>query len=110
MSKRNKKNLTGGQSLCEVYNILTKEFGRFSTEPHKGSVPLWAGKMIQLSKKGEAPFAIIVPEEFDYPEEFTPITGAYEEFIKWAQDVNTSNDWYKYEEADKIFPSLFKKW
>jgi hypothetical protein len=27
-------------SLCEVYNILTKEFGRFSTEPHKGSVPL----------------------------------------------------------------------
>ncbi len=68
------------------------------------------GKMIQLSKKGEAPFAIIVPEEFDYPEEFTPITGAYEEFIKWAQDVNTSNDWYKYEEADKIFPSLFKKW
>lgn len=68
------------------------------------------GKMIQLSKKGEAPFAIIVPEEFDYPEEFTPITGAYEEFIKWAQDVNSSNDWYKYEEADKIFPSLFKKW
>ncbi len=40
MTKRNKKNLTGGQSLCEVYNILTKEFGRFSTEPHKGSVPL----------------------------------------------------------------------
>ena len=68
------------------------------------------GKMIQLSKKGEAPFAIIVPEEFDYPEEFTPITGAYEDFIKWAQDVNTSNNWYKYEEADKIFPSLFKKW
>ena len=68
------------------------------------------GKMIKVSKKGEAPFAIIVPEEFDYPEEFTPITGAYEEFIKWAQEVNTSNDWYKYEEADKIFPSLFKKW
>ncbi len=68
------------------------------------------GKMIQLSKKGEAPFAIIVPEEFDYPEEFTPITGAYEDFIKWAQDVNSSKDWYKYEEADKIFPSLFKNW
>ena len=68
------------------------------------------GKMIKVSKKGEAPFAIIVPKEFDYPEEFTPITGAYEEFIKWAQDVNSSNDWYKYEEADKIFPSLFKKW
>ena len=68
------------------------------------------GKMIKLSQKGEAPFAIIVPEEFDYPEEYTPITGAYADFIKWAQDVNTSNDWYKYEEADKIFPSLFKKW
>ncbi|MBP3849799.1 MAG: DUF4842 domain-containing protein [Prevotella sp.] len=68
------------------------------------------GKMIKVSKKGEAPFAIIVPEEFDYPQEFTPITGAYADFLKWAQDVNTSNNWYKFEEADKIFPSLFKKW
>jgi len=69
-----------------------------------------SGKIIKIAQKGEAPFAIIVPEEFDYPQEFTPITGAYADFLKWAQDINTSNDWYKYEEADKIFPSLFKKW
>jgi hypothetical protein len=68
------------------------------------------GKMVKIAQKGEAPFAIIVPEEFDYPQEFTPITGAYSEFLKWAQDVNSSNNWYKFEDADKIFPSLFKKW
>jgi hypothetical protein len=68
------------------------------------------GKLIQVAKKGEAPFAIIIPQEFDYPMETQPITRAYEEFINWAQNVNTSNDWYLFEEADKIFPSLFKKW
>ena len=68
------------------------------------------GKIIQVSKKGEAPFAIIVPQEFDYPMERQSITGAYAAFIKWAQDVNTSGNWYQFETADKIFPSLFKDW
>lgn len=68
------------------------------------------GKIIQVSKKGEAPFAIIVPQEFDYPMEKQSVTGAYEQFINWAQDVNTSGNWYLFEDADKIFPSLFKKW
>jgi len=68
------------------------------------------GRTIRLSQKGEPPFAIIVPEDFQYPQEQAPITGAYKEFIDWAQNVNNSNDWYRFEEADKIFPSLFNKW
>lgn len=68
------------------------------------------GKIIQIAKKGEAPFAIIVPQEFDYPKERQSITGAYADFVNWAQDVNSSGNWYLFEDADKIFPSIFKKW
>ncbi len=68
------------------------------------------GKYIRLSQAGEPPFAIIVPEDFQYPMEQTSITGAYKSFIDWAQDVNNSGNWYRFEEASKTFPSLFKKW
>ena len=68
------------------------------------------GKTIRFSQTGEPPFAIIVPEDFDYPMEGQPITQAYKNFIDWAHDVNMSGDWYRFEEAGKIFPSLFKKW
>ena len=68
------------------------------------------GKIIQVPKKGEAPFAIIVPQEFDYPMEAQSITGAYEEFVNWAQDATASCNWYQFEKADKIFPSIYKKW
>lgn len=68
------------------------------------------GVIIGMAQKGQPPYAVIVPEDFQYPMEKTSITGAYKQFIEWAQDVNASADWYRYEEADKIFPSLFKKW
>lgn len=68
------------------------------------------GETIKVAQKGEPPFAIIVPQEFDYPLERQTITVAYSAFIKWAQNVNESANWYLFEDADKIFPSFFKKW
>ena len=66
------------------------------------------GKTIRLAKKGEPPFGIIIPQDFDYPLENQPVTKAYTEFLKWAQNCNESKDWYSHEDATKIFPSLFK--
>ena len=68
------------------------------------------GKVVRYSQMGEPPYAIIVPEDFQYPMENQKITDAYLKFIQWAQDVNVSGDWYRYENSNKIFPSLFKKW
>ena len=68
------------------------------------------GRTVKLSQKGEYPFAIIVPQEFDYPMEHTTITRVYKEFLTWAQNVNESKDWYIYAEANQFFPSLFKNW
>lgn len=67
------------------------------------------GKTIKIAQKGEPPFAIIVPLDFSYPMERQCITQAYKNFVEWAQNVNASEDWYLFEESDKVFPSLFKK-
>lgn len=67
------------------------------------------GKTIKIAKKGEPPYAIIVPVNFRYPMEHTCIKDAYTHFLEWAKDVNDSEDWYLYGEAKKIFPDLFSK-
>lgn len=66
------------------------------------------GMAIGIAQKGEPPYAVIIPEDFQYPLEKVAITSAYKKFIEWAQDMNVSVDWYRYEEADLVFPSLFK--
>lgn len=67
-------------------------------------------KTIRVPEQGEPPYAIIVPQDFKYPMEHTSITKAYGDFLKWAQDANQSKDWYVFEDADKIFPTLFNQW
>ena len=67
-------------------------------------------KTIRVPEQGEPPYAIIVPQDFQYPMEHTSITKAYGDFLKWTQNANQSKDWYVFDDADKIFPSLFKKW
>jgi LruC domain-containing protein len=42
------------------------------------------------------PFAVLIPERFDYPVEKQDITGAYLRFASWAQSGGTVNtNWYQ---------------
>ncbi len=66
------------------------------------------GKMVKMAQAGEPPFAIIVPGDFDYPQEKVSITNAYGNFAGWAQNMTTNKDWYIYPEEGKVYPSLFK--
>ena len=66
------------------------------------------GKEIRIPKQGEPPYAIIVPQDFEYPMEHTRITEAYGKFLEWARNANQDKDWYVFEDANQIFPSLFK--
>jgi hypothetical protein len=52
------------------------------------------GKTIAMPKKGEPPYAIIVPVEFKYPIEKTSIIEAYPNFSIWAKDITRPNNWY----------------
>ena len=66
------------------------------------------GKEIRIPKQGEPPYAIIVPQDFEYPMEHTRITEAYGKFLEWARNANQDKDWYVFEDANQVFPSLFK--
>ena len=124
------------QEAHAIFGVITKEGGNRFVNTENGSDPTdvkssyvtinegvtipqylkniyienrTTGKEIRLSKQGEPPYAIIVPQDFQYPMEHTRITEAYAKFLEWAQNANKDKDWYVFEEADKIFPSLFKK-
>ena len=60
-------------------------------------------KDIKLSTKGDAPLAIVIPYDFDYPIETVSINHANDSFIKWGLGDNTYYNWYKYNDATKVF-------
>lgn len=60
-------------------------------------------KYIYLSKVGEDPHGIMIPNDFKYPLERICIKDAYERFNSWGQNSVTSNDWYKHPVEDKVF-------
>jgi len=65
------------------------------------------GKVIQVAKKGEAPFAIIIPQDFNYPKERGSITKAYPYFKQWVQNAQEATDWYMTHEDNEVYPNPF---
>lgn len=61
------------------------------------------GKFVMKAQAGDAPFAIIVPENFKYPLERVCINDAYLKFKNWAQDMTTHTDWYTEPESEKVY-------
>lgn len=64
--------------------------------------------IIGLPKKGYAPFAIIIPIDFNYPQEGICIKDAYLNFTNWAQNVNNNKDWFLSEQGGKVYISPLK--
>lgn len=62
------------------------------------------GDVITVPTTGAAPLAIIMPFDFKYPKERQMITGAYKEFLQWAQDATGHNDWYNHIEENTVYP------
>lgn len=62
------------------------------------------GDVIRVPKTGAEPLAIIMPFDFKYPKERQMITGAYKEFLQWAQDATGHNDWYNHIEENTVYP------
>ena len=123
------------QEAHAIFGVITKEGGNRFVNTENGSDPIdvkssyvtinegvtipqylkniyienrTTGKEIHVSKQGEPPYAIIVPQDFQYPMEHTCITEAYAKFLEWAQNANKDKDWYVFEDANQVFPSLFK--
>lgn len=64
-------------------------------------------KEIAVPKNGEPPYAIIVPQDFNYPVERCSIIKAYPLFKNWAQNMAVDTDWYKTPVDNLIYPNKF---
>jgi hypothetical protein len=62
------------------------------------------GDEIRVPTTGAEPLAIIMPFDFKYPKERQMITGAYKEFLNWAQDATGHTDWYNHFEENTVYP------
>jgi LruC domain-containing protein len=63
---------------------------------------------VYYKTKTGLPYAIAIPEKFDYPYEKIQIIQAHKKFAEWVQSGgNLSPDWYKnlsgYRDATKIY-------
>ena len=48
---------------------------------------------VHVPKTGEAPFALIIPGDFNYPSEYQSIVKAYTAFRTWANNANNYSNW-----------------
>ncbi|WP_028908506.1 DUF4842 domain-containing protein [Xylanibacter ruminicola] len=65
------------------------------------------GRTIGLPATGEPPFAIIMPGDFDYPQERISIATAYRLFSEWVNDATNYGDWPKFYDKDKIYTNPY---
>ena len=85
----------GGKSITPVigyYDIEGLTIPQFLAK-----ISIWnetTKETIKVPRKGEAPVAIILPFDFNYPMEKESITQVYPTFLTWAQHASQHTDWY----------------
>lgn len=67
------------------------------------------GDEIHVPKKGEPPYALIVPGDFDYPAERVSIVNAYEAFSTWANNAYRYGDWLGSANLSKLYTNPFNR-
>ena len=61
------------------------------------------GLKISVPKKGEAPYVLIIPGDFNYPREGQSIINTYTNFRTWANKAAQYGDWLNWFDESKIF-------
>ena len=61
------------------------------------------GQEVKMSKIGEDPHGIMIPNDFKYPLEKVCIKNAYLEFNNWGQNSVTSTNWYTKPVPGKVY-------
>ena len=67
------------------------------------------GKEIHIPNEGEAPFALIMPGDFDYPAERISIANAYYVFNNWVHNANNYGNWPEFFEDSMIYTNPFNR-
>ena len=67
------------------------------------------GNEVHIPKKGEAPFALIIPGDFDYPAERVCINEAYGAFKTWANNAYDYGKWLNSYDDSKLYTNPFNR-
>ena len=67
------------------------------------------GNEIHVPEKGEAPFALIIPGNFNYPAEKISIVNAYSTFRSWANNAYNYGEWVESFDESKIYINPFNR-
>ena len=68
-----------------------------------------AGDEIRVPEKGEPPFALIIPGDFDYPAERISIVNAYSGFRNWANNAYNYDGWLDSYDDTKLYINPFNR-
>ena len=68
-----------------------------------------AGNEIRVPEKGEPPFALIVPGDFNYPIERVSIINAYTAFRTWANNAYNYGAWQDSYDESKIYTNPYNR-
>jgi hypothetical protein len=66
------------------------------------------GSEVHVPLAGEPPYALIIPDDFDYPREGVCMTDAYGSFRNWANNASQYDEWLLYREKSKIIDNPSK--
>jgi len=66
------------------------------------------GKDIKLAEKGEDPHGILIPYDWQYPQERRCVTGVYSQFNTWGTKRIDATEWFKYPGSNAYTKSKFE--
>lgn len=64
---------------------------------------------IHVAKQGQDPHGVIIPEDWEWPMEWTSVKTAYPKFGDFARDMTTNKDWYKLENQTTTEGKIYGK-
>ena len=86
---------------------VPEDFSFAKTSTHPYIKDLTTGNTVSMSKAGQGPHGIMIPNNFYYPREKVRITTAYTEFGKWGENLVLTGEWYQ---SDNATPGTVWVW
>ncbi|SEF89954.1 protein of unknown function [Xylanibacter ruminicola] len=99
-------NTQGGSEVCPpvtATKTVPKTFSFLVADNCPYIYDMTTNIEVRLSKKGEDPHGIMIPNDFKYPLERVCIKDAYLEFNNWGEKTITFTDWYTKPVAGKVY-------
>lgn len=82
------------RSIVWQEGYTLKQNGNFSIRDVKENMWVKLPSFDDTFKAGDVPYAILVPDDWDFPAERHRVDEKYPDFVEWAKDATKEGDWY----------------